>query len=260
MGIEMISATPETTASGNPLAQLCAAVADDLSLLSMLHDTEPNQEFLSLLRKDDVSNLLGLKLQSEKGLKSLDFFQHSVVSLPQQLSKETMDELAADYASIYLNHGIQASPEESVWIDEDSLACQDSMFQVRNWFQKYGLEAENWRVRPDDHLVLELQFLQYLFATRSDLETMREAAQFMDEHLLRWLMQFANRVSARCETAYFAGAALVTAYYCEELRDLLATILDEPRPSQEEIDEKMKPTQGREEVPQQYVPGIGPAV
>jgi len=260
MAIEMVSATAETAVTSDPLAELRTAVAEDLSLLSMLHDVEPSKELLSQLCKDGISQLLGFRLKSEKGLKSLGFFDQALKSLPENIDNKAMDELAADYASIYLNYGIKASPEESVWVDEESLACQISMFQVRGYYERHGLGVEDWRKRPDDHLVLELQFLQFLFETGSGFEAIREVAQFMDEHLLRWLMQFANRVSTRCDIAYFAGAALVTAYYCEELRDLLATILDEPRPSSEDIEERMKSTQGQEEMPQQYVPGIGPAV
>jgi len=260
MTIEMASATAETAVTSDPLAELRTTVAEDLLLLSTLHDVEPGKELLSLLRKDGFLQALGLRLRSEKGLNSLEFFDHTLKSLPDNIDSETMDELAADYASIYLNYGIKASPEESVWLDEENLVCQNSMFQVRSCYERHGLGVEDWRIRPDDHLVLELQFIQFLFETGSDEECLREVAQFMDEHLLRWLMQFATRVSTRCETAYFAGTALVTAHYCEELRDLLATILEEPRPTPEEIDERMQPLRPVEEVPQQYVPGIGPAV
>ena len=73
-------------------------------------------------------------------------------------------------------------------------------------------------------------------------------------------MSFAQRVASRCDTAYFAAAALLTGAYCEELRDLLAEVLDEPRPSVEEIDERMKPRHQTEAVPVSFMPGIGPAV
>ncbi len=260
MDIDVKSATAEIAASIDPLAELCNAVAEDLSLLSLLHDIEPGEEFLTLLHREGTSEALGLRLKSENGLKSLEFFDQALKLLPEKIDQTILDELAADYANIYLNYGIKASPEESVWIDEESLSRQMSMFQVRNYYERHGLGVEDWRKRPDDHLVLELQFLRFLFESGSGLDAMREAAQFMDEHLLRWLTQFASRVSARCDTQYFAGAALVTADYCEELRDLLAAILEEPRPTIEEIDERMKPAQSAEEVPQQYVPGIGPAV
>ncbi len=258
--MDMASTTAKTAVNSDPLTALCRAVAEDLSLLCLLHDVEPDKELLSLLRKDGFSQLLGLRLRSEQGLDSLHLFDQSLTSLPEKIDSKTMDQLAADYASIYLNYGIQASPQESVWTDEESLTCQSSMFQVRNCYERHGLGVEDWRKRPDDHLVFELRFIQHLFESGSALEAITEIARFMDEHLLRWLMPFAQRVSARCETAYFAAAALVTATYCEELRDLLADVLEQPRPTVAEIDERMRPSQPEEEVPQQYVPGIGPAV
>jgi len=255
----MGSTAVKTAGNSNPLTMLCGAVAEDLSLLCLLHDVEPDRELLSLLRKDGFSKLLGLRLKSEQGIDSLQLFDQSLTSLPVMIDSTAMDELAADYASIYLNYGIQASPQESVWIDEESLTCQNSMFQVRSCYEHHGLGVEDWRKRPDDHLVCELRFMQHLFESGPALEVITEIARFMDEHLLRWLMPFAQRVSTRCETAYFAAAALVTAIYCEELRDLLADVLEQPRPTVAEIDERMKQAQP-EEVPQQYVPGIGPAV
>ncbi len=120
--------------------------------------------------------------------------------------------------------------------------------------------AKNWRLTPDDHLVLQLQFLSHLFNTQVNLEGLESIARFMDEHLLRWLMSFAERVALRCDTAYFAGVAMLTASYCEELRDLLAKVLDRPRPSAEEIEQRLNPVTKPEPVPVKFMPGIGPSV
>ena len=235
-------------------------VADDLAMLASLHDREPEEAFLQALREDGFPEGLGLKLLSKNGGRAVDLMKHSLATLPVPIDAATIDELAADYADIYLNHGIQASPQESVWIDEENLICQDTMFQVRAWYESHGLAAPDWRTRPDDHLVLELQFLIHLFESEPTKEVLREAAQFMDEHLLRWLIDFGQRVGQRCATSYFAGVATLSSTYCDELRDLLANILNEPRPSREEIDERMAPSREREEVEVSFVPGMGPAV
>ncbi|WP_456405253.1 TorD/DmsD family molecular chaperone [Thiolapillus sp.] len=234
--------------------------AEDLELLAVLHDREPDAHLLQQLKHADFPKILALNLEGEAGLQAIELMQKAIADLPDAMTTELLDELAADYASIYLNHNIHASPEESVWLDEDSLICQDSMFQVRNWFEKYGLEISNWRIRPDDHLVYQLQFIAHLLEQDDGLETLEEAATFMDEHLLRWLGDFGLRVSQRCDTLYFAGAAALTASYCEELRDLLAEILQQPRPSKKEIEERMQPKQTAEPVSVKFVPGIGPTV
>ncbi|MCU7845958.1 MAG: molecular chaperone TorD family protein [Candidatus Thiodiazotropha sp. (ex Monitilora ramsayi)] len=236
------------------------AVADDLEMLMLLQDREPDWGILEGMRDCNFPKEMGLKLVSEEGTTAIELMVQAVNSIPETPESAYLDELAADYADIYLNHSLQASPQESVWIDEESLTCQESMFQVRAWYELHGLAAENWRVRSDDHLVLQLQFLSHLFANAESENELTTAARFMDEHLLRWLGEFSLRVANRCGTAYFAGVVLLTAAYCEELRELMAKVLDQPRPSPEEIEERMQPKASQVEVPLAYMPGMGPAV
>ncbi|MES9944347.1 MAG: molecular chaperone TorD family protein [Candidatus Thiodiazotropha sp.] len=236
------------------------AVADDLQMFVQLHAKEPDTELLEALVSCGFPNSLGLKLVSEEGNIATQFMARVVETLPETFDDEFLDMLAADFADIYLNHSLQASPLESVWIDEEKLTCQVSMFQVRAWYENYGLMAENWRIRPDDDLVLQLQFISHLFSIADPLKQLEAIARFMDEHLLRWLDQFATRVAHRSATPYFSGIALLTAAYCEELRDLIAKTTNQPRPTQEEIAERMKPKPVSQEVPLSYMPGIGPAV
>ncbi len=250
----------DQSSQAGSIQTLCEFVAIDLAMLAALHDREPDVPLLIALRKAGFPCGMGLTLVGESGLQSMDLMQRVITALPEEFDTAMLNELAADYAGIYLNYAIHASPEESVWIDDENLACQESMFQVRSWYEQYGLGAENWRIRPDDHLVLQLQFLSHLFAHNQTVSGLQKAARFMDEHLLRWLMSFADRVAARCDTAYFAAVAMLTGAYCEELRDLLAKVLTEPRPSAEEIEERMKPRRQAEAVPVSFMPGMGPAV
>ncbi|MEW8505361.1 MAG: molecular chaperone TorD family protein [Candidatus Thiodiazotropha sp.] len=236
------------------------AVAEDLEMLAILHQEEPDSLILGGLRDFDFPHSMGVKLISEAGLNAIDLMTRVIESFPKSFDDDLLDELAADYADIYLNHSLQASPLESVWVDEEHLTCQESMFQVRAWYELYGLKADDWRVRPDDDLVLQLQFISHLFKHSSTDKHLQDAARFMDEHLLRWLGDFSHRVASRSATAYFAGVALLTSAYCEELRDLLAVVLGQPRPSKEEIEERMKSKAPTEEVSLSYMPGMGPAV
>jgi TorA maturation chaperone TorD len=223
-------------ASGEPEAGPAAIldhfrrlVAEDLLFLALLHHAEPSGERLESLRRDAGTLALGLELRSATGQEALRALAAALASLPATLDQAVLDQLAADYADIYLTHGYGASPHESVWLDEDHLMRQEPMFQVRAWYARHGLTAGDGRTRPDDHLALELQFLAHLFAPERG-DTLAEAARFIDEHLLRWLPRFARRVAERCRTLFFAALALLTDAYCEELQDLLALILAEPRP------------------------------
>jgi TorA maturation chaperone TorD len=161
-----------------------------------------------------------------------------------------------DFAALYLNHSYRASPQESVWIDEENLAMQEPMFEVRKWYQRYGLETENWRVRPDDHLVCQLEFMAILLSDQSSLDILKDVAQFLDEHLLRWIRRFAKCAAQRCENDFYATLAMLTAVYVDELRDLLANALDYPRPTEEEIETRMKMKKAKTAVSMQYIPGM----
>ena len=252
----------EASATSSPqavevLAEFRAAVTQDLQMLAVLHDREPSQALIEALRSSSFPESLGLTLESERGVKAQQLLKETLDALPESLDEETQDELAVDYADIYLTYNYRAAPCESVWIDDENLGCQLSMFQVREWYERHGLAAPDWRKRPDDHLVMQLQFAAHLIdpSTEGELD---EAARFLDEHLLRWLLPFGERVARRCNTPFFAGVALLTAAYGEELRELLAEILGEPRPSQKEIDKRMHPAAPVQEVPIKFMPGLEP--
>jgi TorA maturation chaperone TorD len=214
------------------------AVAEDLLALAVLHDRELDAERIEQLRATGFPGGLGLVLESAGALEAIDMMQAAVALLPQSGDSRGLDDLAADYADIYLTYKLRASPCESVWLDEDGLTLQQPMFEIRDWYRRHDLSAENWRERSDDHLVLQLQFIAHLLGSRQE-EGMGEAARFLDKHLLRWIFDFASRVSTRCATPFYAGLAALTAAYADELRDLLAGILGEPRPDPELIQEDM---------------------
>jgi len=253
-------ATDVTATAGDFLRRFRDRVAEDLRILAALHDREPDVALAGELRAIDFPRSLTLPLASGPAQEALFVMEQSLALLPPEADEQVLDELAADYAGIYLNYSIGASPEESVWIDEDGLICQDSMFQVRQWYESFGLRAPDWRTRPDDHLVYQLQFIAHMLEQDEERQILEQVATFMDEHLLRWLGSFAERVMQRCDTPWFAGVAGVTAAYAEELRDTLAEILQQPRPTAEEIEERMQPRRAVEEVPVTFMPGMGPVV
>lgn len=237
-----------------------AAVVEDLLTLALLHDRELDREQIHALWRDCYEDFLGLRLTGDRAAVAFGLLREGLTEIPTELCQTTLDRLAADYADIYLTYGLRASPCESVWLDEDSLTLQEPMFRVRAWFRRYGLEVEDWRKRSDDHLVNELRFLAHLLDGATEPVALDEVARFMDEHPLRWIDAFAERVAARCETRLYAGLALLTAAYLDELRDLLAELLGSPRPTAEEIEGRAVPVVSVPlEVDGPYLPGTAPS-
>ena len=229
------------------------ALAEDLLGLALLHSEELDAGRLGRLREAGFPEGLALRLERAEGREAQVLCGAGLADIPDPPDGPILDILAAEYADIYLNHTFQASPCESVWIDDEGLAMQEPMFQVRGWYRRHGLTVPDWRKRTDDHLVCQLHFVALALREGTDWA---EIGRFLDEHLLRWIGGFADRVRARAATRFYAGLAILTAAWVEEFRDLVEEITGEPRPSREEIDRRMRPV--REipvAAPGPYVPG-----
>src|SRR6516165_8169299 len=212
------------------LEALGTAVREDLCALATLHDREIDAATLVELKRRDFPVNFGLRLRSEEGRRAAELMYEAVAGLPEILDASVLDELAVDFADIYLTFVLRAAPTESPWLDPDHLERQEPMFAVRAYYRRHGLKVLDWSKRSDDHLVPQLLFLAHLFMS-PDMAALREAACFLDEHLRRWIGRFAARVAQRCGTPFYAGLALLTAAYIEEIRDLLSSLLRDPAPS-----------------------------
>jgi TorA maturation chaperone TorD len=238
------------------------AAAEDLRLLAALHDRELDAERLLALWKDAYEDFLGLRLMGEPAQRALGLLRAGLTDIPVGLDTESLDRLAADYADIYLTHGLRASPCESVWLDEDGLVMQAAMFELRDWYARHGLAVQDWRLRSDDHLVHQLQFAAHLLAPEEgEGADLAEVAHFLDDHLLLWIDRFAERVAARCQTRFYAGLALLTSAWLDEFRDLVVDLAQIPRPTAEELDARRRPRPAVSVAvppPSAFVPGSGP--
>ena len=250
-----VALAPEDTDISLLLSEFCSVVATDLRQFARLHAKELDQQQTHQLQAAGFPRGLGFKLESEEAAPVIAHLAEQVSNWPEALSQSELDELAADFAAIYLTCHYGSCPQESYWMDEDHLTMQKPMFQLREILEQQGLEVSDVHQFADDHLVNELELLAYFLEQKPDLAGLGKIADFMDEHLLRWVMSFSERVALMCESEFYAGLALITGLYCEAFRDLLAQVLDQKRPTKREIDARMNPKKVVT-VPLQFIPGI----
>lgn len=249
----------------NLIQAFCQGASEDLRLLADLHASELTPEQMHGLQSLRFPEPLLLDIPDQDFQLAVHVLQTTVQEWPQEPPASMINALATDFASIYLNGSLHAHPSESVWLDDEELTCQQPMFEVREYYQRHGLAAPNWRIMADDHLVNELLFVAHLLEQASDSPAqqplLQETTRFMDEHLLRWLLPFGRRVAQRCATPFYASLALLTALYAEHIRNLLADILEVPRESHETIEARLKAQRISAATPQpmQYFPGAAPS-
>lgn len=206
-----------------------------LSLLIRLHDREVDAEFLHGLRENDAAGFFAEILPDAAAKADVAAFGDAITALPDPVDAGMLDELAAEYADVYLTHSYRIAPTGSVWLTEEKLERQEPMFAVREWYDHYGVTVPNWRLRSDDHIVHELQFIEHLLGLKSETAA-RDAARFMDKHVMVWVPDFCTLMAQRCQQPLLIAGARLTAQYLEALRDLLQDLTGEPRwiPSDEE--------------------------
>ncbi len=124
-------------------AELCLALCDDLDQLIRLHDRELDAETLAALRESSFPEGLALLPEGDAATCAAENMRRA---LTENL---TLDELAADFAAIYLNNALGASPYESVWLSDDHLACSAPMFELRDLYAALGEgdPATGWVIR-----------------------------------------------------------------------------------------------------------------
>jgi len=194
-----------------------ADAAEDLRTLAWLHAAERDSATWLALHDQGFPRGLSLAVADAAVFQALDEALEALDQQQRLHAQRTDDTLAADYADIYLTHTLQASPCESVWLDEDHLMLQGPSLSVRDLYRRHGLAVQDWRRMPDDHLSHELEFVAHLL----DEGDAAAAAAFLDLHLLRWLPEFTARVAQRSRSALYAALAVMTLAACRDLRQRL---------------------------------------
>lgn len=238
-------------------AAIGEALAEDALTLACLHDREADAQALLGLKAVGFPGNLALVPADVAARRGHDMMTSALAALPETLDAAILDELAADYAAIYLTGAHGASPCESYWLSDDHLVCQDPMFELRTLYAASGLQAPDWRKRPDDHLVFQLEYLAHRLRAATAVDDWRAIGEFLDRHLLRWLPDFAGRVAGRGDTLFYAALASLTGTWCDGLRELIAGELTEPRPTPEEIENSLREQRAVDAAvqPLHFVPG-----
>ncbi len=179
------------------------AAAEDLAALAWLHEQERPVQTWCALRRHDFPAQLGVLAPGSIAQAHMASALDALCAATAEQRATLDDELAADYAAIYLTHALRASPCASVWLDEDQLMLQAPYLAVRREYRRHGVEASHFRALPDDHIANELSFVAHLLG----MGQLAGAAEFLDRHVLTWVPQFTTRVAQRAATPIYAALA-----------------------------------------------------
>lgn len=147
------------------------------------------------------------------------------------LDDHAFEDLQDDYTRLFIGPAkVVVPPWESVYFDDARLIFQEQTLKVREWYRRFGLEAEHLHSEPDDHIGLEMAFLVHLAQMgltelekggQTDWEQIFQAQRdFLSKHLLRWGTIFCDDVCDKANTVFYKGVALLARGALTELAHL----------------------------------------
>ncbi|MFZ5857936.1 MAG: TorD/DmsD family molecular chaperone [Chloroflexota bacterium] len=192
-----------------------------LGVLSKIMQSQPEKEWIENLIKEDLFSELPLEVKNkdlEIGLALLHSWSNQY---KDGFGDHILVGLRADHTNLFVGVGKPVAPPwESVYFNEDRMIFQEQTLQVREWYRKFGLEPENLRKEPDDHIALELSFLAHLASlglmaieNKDDAgleKSLQAQRQFLHDHTLRWMKFWAGSVEKHAKTDLYRGTAILT--------------------------------------------------
>lgn len=143
--------------------------------------------------------------------------------------KELLENLAVEYAYLFLGPGKHISPHESVHHKkEGSQSGQlwgELTAEVKRIIESSGLEYKSEFTGMPDHISVELEFMQHVVQRETQaweadddktaLLCLKNEKNFVDEHLFRWIPEFCEKVIKTAESPFYREMARLTRRFIE---------------------------------------------
>ena len=157
-----------------------------------------NPQFVSLCEISEACRLIA------KGIQSI-----------QANDDENIKLLQEEFKRLFVGpNALPAPPWESVYLGREHLLFEEVTLEVRECYRQYGLSFIREGNEPDDHLVIELEFLSFLIQKTiesDDVETKKKLLEdqhsFLTNHLLKWCPAFCELLSKSTSFELYQGAA-----------------------------------------------------
>jgi TorA maturation chaperone TorD len=181
-------------------------------LLATVYRQEAGSELLKRIRDPQFLGVL-----SDLGVDwSGDFSRKS--------EEEILEDLAVEYAMLFLGPGKHISPHESVHHQrEDGQWGQlwgGSTVEVKKFIETAGFDYRTEFTGMPDHISAELEFMERVTEREEQAwkENDEKAAlycrkiekKFIEEHLLKWIPDFCGKVTEAAELPFYRDMAVLT--------------------------------------------------
>lgn len=220
------------------LLNIMAARAFAYAFLSRSLWDEPSKEYFEVLIEDELLSSFPFIDESaliKEGVDNITFFLRD----PNLLSQDGVEAGKGEYNRLFFGFEkeLRVSPYESVNLSPDKLVFQKETMAVREAYAKYELRPKKFQREPDDHIGLELEFMQKLCeqclkdirASRfhKAKRVMRDQLSFLEDHLLKWAPALGQKITDTATSDFYRGAGRILTGFLLADKELASDLLDE---------------------------------
>lgn len=177
-------------------------------LLQLLFSDPLEGEALMLVKEN--STLQDLLSEIHEGGKILHrFFDH--------LSEDQINQERNEYKRLFTGPGPLVAPAwESYYRSKEQLLFEECNYEIRKQYHHFGLQNIRENNEPDDHLLLELEFMIYLADlsiqkchTSEVIDLVLSQIHLLENHLSIWVPYFCRRIIENTTSHLYLGAAIM---------------------------------------------------
>ena len=150
-------------------------------------------------------------------------------SLLKNPEAELLENLAVDYARLFLGPGKHISPHESVHHQKNNgqwgQLWGESTVADKKFIESSGLHYNSDYTGLPDHISVELEFMQQVTLREEQawseqdkdtaLSCLKNEKKFIEEHLARWIPSFCEKVINEAELPFYREIAGLTKKFIE---------------------------------------------
>ncbi len=213
-------------------------------LAPLAHQRATIYGFLAAIYRQEVSSNLLKQIKDPQFLKVLSNLgielNNGFFKKPE---KKLLEDLAVEYARLFVGPGKHISPHESVQHQRDDgqwgQLWGESTAQVKKIIESSGLEYKTEYTGLPDNISVELEFMQQVILREEqawqadDKETavlcQKNEKKFIDEHLFCWIPDFCEKVIKAAELPFYREMAKLTRAFIEFEKQELNKLKEDKR-------------------------------
>ena len=186
-------------------------------LLAAIYRREITSDFLKQLKDPSMTGVfsaLGIKLN------------YGFLKKPEH---ELLENLAVEYARLFIGPGKHISPHESVHHKRDDgqwgQLWGPSTAEVKRIIESAGLSYQSEYTGLPDHISVELEFLQQVTLAEEKawddgdkdlaLACLKKEKKFIEEHLAGWIPAFCEKIIKEADFPFYRAIAELTQKFIE---------------------------------------------